>query len=55
MIDHAVEIWSNSKQLEYMTLSKIDYFKLNNRIFYQYNFSDRTIKLEIFDFLKCFK
>lgn len=53
--DCATVIWSNSKMLEFMTISQLDYLKLNNRSFYHYKESDKPLKEELNDFLLCFR
>ncbi len=53
--DCATVIWSNSKMLEFMTISQLDYLKLNNRSFYHYKESDKPLKEELNEFLLCFR
>lgn len=47
MTDCAVIIWSNSKLLEYMTISQLDYLKLQSRNFYTYAKPELSIIDEI--------
>ena len=51
----ATVIWSNSKMLEFMTMSQLDYLKLSNRFFYSYKLPDKSLKLELEEFLLCFR
>lgn len=44
MIDCMHVIWSNSKMLEYMTMSQLDSIKLQNRLYYQYSFAPKPVK-----------
>lgn len=51
----ATVIWSNSKMLEFMTMSQLDYLKLSNRCFYSYKLPDKPLKEELEEFLLCFR
>lgn len=55
MTDCAVIIWSNSKLLEYMTISQLDYLKLQSRNFYTYAKPELPIIDEIMQFLLAFR
>ena len=55
MLERAVVIWSNSKLLEYMSLSQLDILKLKHRLFYNYVFCEKPIISEIQEFFLCFR
>lgn len=55
MTDCSIVIWSNSKLLEYMTMSQLDYLKLSSRHYYTYQKSAKPLNTEILEYLLPFR
>ena len=53
--DSQVIVWSNSKLLELLTISQLDYMKLQSQESYHYKISEKPLKVEIAEFLLPFR
>jgi signal transduction histidine kinase len=54
IIDMLHVIWSNSKMLEYMTMSQLDSMRLQNRLYYQYSFAPKPAKQELEEYIRSY-